>query len=51
MCVLYIQDFSFVMREFRLFYVKMPNGRMHSEEVRNPPTLCTLVVLDLQWFA
>ena len=50
--VLYIQDFSFVMREFRLFYVKMPNGRMHSEEVRNtPPTLCTLVVLDLQWFA
>ena len=32
MCVC-LQDFSFVMREFRLFYIKMPNGRLHSEVV------------------
>lgn len=26
-----LQDFSFVMREFRLFYVKLPNGYLARE--------------------
>lgn len=26
-----MKDFSFVMREYRMFYIKMPNGRLHRE--------------------
>ena len=29
------QDFSFTNREYRVFYVKLPNGQMTSEVVRS----------------
>jgi hypothetical protein len=48
-----MKDFSFVMREFRLFYIKMPNGRMHSEvcNINRPVAelrekLCDLLGID-----
>lgn len=26
-----LQDFSFVMREFRMFFIKLPNGVLHRQ--------------------